>query len=77
MIDITLKLSGGQASSNLIIKYVDIPKKYKDIFIGPLYTFRLNIWHQEAARLVGEICRENSIDIIHRPKMAGQLKKIQ
>lgn len=67
MIDITPKQSGGgQASSNLIIKYVDIPKKYKDIFKGPLYTFRLNIWHQEAARLVGEICRENSIDVIHQ-----------
>lgn len=59
-------MGGGQASSKLIIKYVDIPKKYKDIFRGPLYTFRLNIWHQEAARLIGEICRENSIDVIHQ-----------
>lgn len=52
--------------SNLIIKYVDIPKKYKNIFKGPLYTFRLNIWHQEAARLIEEICRENLIDVIHQ-----------
>lgn len=33
------ELSGGGGSSNLIIKYVDIPKKYKNIFKGPLYTF--------------------------------------
>lgn len=56
----------GQVSDNLIISYVDIPRKYKDLFKGPLYTFRLNRWHKEAVKLVAKICNENQIDIIHQ-----------
>lgn len=59
-------IGGGQTSDNLIINYVDIPRKYKDLFKGPLYTFRLNRWHKEAVKLVAKICNENQIDIIHQ-----------
>ncbi len=51
---------------NLHIYYVDISNKYKKIFKGALYTFRLNIWHKIAAKKADKICIENSIDIIHQ-----------
>ena len=51
---------------NISFYYVDIPKIYKKVFKGFLYSGRLNVWNKRAVLLAKEICRENNIDIIHQ-----------
>ena len=51
---------------NISFYYVDIPKIYKKIFKGFLFSGRLNVWHKKAFKLVEKICKEENIDIIHQ-----------
>ncbi|WP_081861315.1 glycosyltransferase family 4 protein [Butyrivibrio sp. AE2032] len=51
---------------NIEFYYVDIPRIYKKLFKGFLYSGRLNIWHRRALPIVKRICEEKHIDIIHQ-----------
>lgn len=51
---------------NIEFYYVDIPKFYKQIFKGFMYSGRLNIWHRCVFSLTKKICIEKHIDIIHQ-----------
>lgn len=46
--------------------FVDIPDIYKNIFKGFLYSGRLNIWNRRVYSIAKNICKENSIEIIHQ-----------
>lgn len=48
------------------IFYVDIPKFYKKIFNGFLYSARLNVWHTRALKVAKKICKEKNIQIVHQ-----------
>lgn len=51
---------------NITFFFVDIPKIYKKIFRGFMYSGRLNIWNQRALPLAKKICAMKQIDIIHQ-----------
>ncbi|MBQ4104837.1 MAG: glycosyltransferase family 4 protein [Clostridia bacterium] len=52
--------------SNIKFFYVDIPKIYKKVFKGALYSGRLNRWQKRAFPVARKICSDFSIDIIHQ-----------
>lgn len=52
--------------NNIEFYFVDIPKVYKKIFSGFLYSGRLKIWNKRAFKIVRNLCSENKIDIIHQ-----------
>ena len=51
---------------NIKFYFVDIPKIYKKVFRGSMYSLRLNKWHKRAFPVAEKICKENNIDIIHQ-----------
>lgn len=51
---------------NVEFYYIDIPKIYKKIFKGFMYSGRLNIWNRRAFPLAKMVCMEKKIDIIHQ-----------
>lgn len=52
--------------NNIRFYYIDIPKIYKKIFKGFMYSGRLNVWNRYALPLAKKICKEKSIQIIHQ-----------
>lgn len=55
-----------QPVRNLKFFYVDIPAVYKKLFIGPMYSGRLNFWNRRAMSRAKEICVKEKIDVIHQ-----------
>jgi len=51
---------------NIEFYFIDIPKFYKRIFKGFMYSGRLNVWHRRVFSLAKRICKEKNIDIIHQ-----------
>lgn len=51
---------------NIEFYFIDIPKFYKKIFKGFMYSGRLNVWHRRVFSLAKKICKEKNIDIIHQ-----------
>lgn len=60
------KYSENQKLENIKFYYVDIPKVYKKVFKGFLYSGRLNIWNRQVFPVAKKICDEKAIDIIHQ-----------
>lgn len=54
------------ALENIEFYFIDIPKFYKRIFKGFMYSGRLNVWHRRVFSLAKRICKEKNIDIIHQ-----------
>lgn len=52
--------------ANIEVYYADIPKIYKKIFKGFLYSGRLNLWHKQALVLAKKYCAQHPIDVIHQ-----------
>ena len=51
---------------NIQFYFVDIPKFYKVIYKGFLYSGRLGVWNSKVFGLAKSICREHNIEIIHQ-----------
>lgn len=51
---------------NIEFYYVDIPKIFKRIYRGALYSGRCNIWNQRAYHLAKRISQDRNIEIIHQ-----------
>jgi hypothetical protein len=51
---------------NITFYFVDIPRFYKKIYKGFLYSGRLNLWHKRVFPLAKELCKEKQINIIHQ-----------
>lgn len=54
------------SSTDIKFYFVDIPKFYKRVFKGFLYSGRLNIWLKKAKRLIKQLCKTERVDIIHQ-----------
>lgn len=46
--------------------FVDIPRFYKKLFKGNLYSLRVMIWQKKAFKTAKRICKVNDIEIIHQ-----------
>ena len=53
-------------TTKLDVHYVDIPKLYKKVFKGFLYSGRLNLWHMRAFVVAKKLCAQHSVDVIHQ-----------
>lgn len=52
--------------TNMDVHYVDIPRIYKKLFKGFLYSGRLNVWQKRAFALAEQYCAQHPIDVIHQ-----------
>lgn len=53
-------------ATNIDVHYVDIPRVYKKVFKGFLYSARLNLWHRRALAFARKYCAQHPVDIIHQ-----------
>ena len=52
--------------NNILFYFIDIPKAYKKIYNGYMYSGRLSIWNKRAYLCAKNICKSTKIDIIHQ-----------
>ena len=72
----------GNSVENIRFVYIDIPRIYKELYKGILYSGRLNLWQKRAFQIVKNICEEEQIDLIHQItpvefRSIGSYNKIQ
>ena len=52
--------------ASLSIRYCDISTRYKQLYKGSLQSGRLQLWVNEAAKLVKDINSKNPFDVVHQ-----------